>query len=137
VGPGAPASAVRTINARQVPANTKRGGDVRTVLAPSTCGSTTGFMGTVTLQPGEIVSEHWHPYSEEFLLCVSGEITVQLDSEPRTLGTDDGICIPIGVKHRLQNDSTAPAVLVFTLAPLAPHPRLGHVDTEAYPEARA
>ncbi|WP_369811038.1 cupin domain-containing protein [Quadrisphaera sp. DSM 44207] len=124
-----------TVDATQVPANRRRGGDVRTVLAPSTCGSTTGFMGTLTLQPGEAVTEHWHPYSEEFLLCVSGEITVRLDGEPRTLAAQQGVCIPIGVRHRLVNDTELPAFAVFSLSPLAPQPRLGHVDTEALPGA--
>jgi putative monooxygenase len=130
-------SSIRTVSATEVPANRRRGGDIRTVLAPSTCGATTGFMGTLTLQPGEAVTEHWHPYSEEFVLCVSGEITARLDGEYRTLTAQEGICIPIGVRHRLENRGTQPALAVFACTPLAPQPRLGHVDTEAYPEAAA
>ena len=130
-------SSIRTVGTADVPSNRRRGGDVRTVLAPSTVGSTTGFMGTLTLQPGEFVTEHWHPYSEEFLFCVTGELTVRLDGEPRTLTDQQGVCIPIGVRHRLQNDSDAPVFVVFQLAPLAPQPRLGHVDTETLPGAAA
>jgi putative monooxygenase len=37
------------------------------------------------------------------------------------------------MRHRLQNDSTGTAFLVFHLSPLAPRPDLGHVDTEPYP----
>ena len=55
---------------------------------------------------------------------------MRLDGVSRTLGTQEGVCVPIGVRHRLQNDSDAPVFLVFQLAPLAPQPRLGHVDTE-------
>lgn len=126
-------SSIPTVSAAAVPANRRRGGDIRTILAPSTCGATTGFMGTLTLAPGEVVTEHWHPYSEEFLFCVSGAITVRLDGEPRTVGAQEGVCIPIGVRHRLMNDAEEPAFLVFSLAPLAPQPRLGHVDTEGAP----
>jgi quercetin dioxygenase-like cupin family protein len=126
-------SSIRTVSAAEVPANRRRGGDVRTVLAPSTCGSTTGFMGTLTLEPGEVVTEHWHPYSEEFLLVTSGRITARLDGEPRVLEPQQGVCIPIGVRHRLVNEGDETATAVFTLAPLAPQPRLGHVDTEALP----
>ena len=126
-------SDIKTVSAAEVPANRRRGGDVRTVLAPSTAGSTTGFMGTVTLQPGEVVTEHWHPYSEEFLLVIDGELGIRLDGELRTLHAQEGVCVPIGVRHKLINDSAETAVAVFTLAPLAPQPRLGHVDTEQLP----
>ncbi len=127
---------ILTVSARDVASNQRRGGDVRTVLAPSTCGSTTGFMGTVTLQPGELVTEHWHPYSEEFLLVTAGTLTVTLDGVSRTLVEQDGVCVPIGTRHRLTNESDAVTSAVFTITPLAPQPRLGHVDTEALPTSR-
>ena len=62
-------------------ADTRRGGDVRTLLSPKTVGSTSGFMGVATIGPGERISEHYHPYSEEFIFCVRGTITAQLDGE--------------------------------------------------------
>ena len=133
---GTAASAIRTVSLHDVPANRHRGGDIRTILTPSTVGATSGFLGTLTLQPGEAVSEHWHPYSEEFLFCVRGGITLRLDGEHRPLRADEGVLIPIGVRHRLTNDQDEPAFFVFQLSPLAPQPRLGHVDTEPLPQER-
>jgi putative monooxygenase len=124
---------VRTVCRHDVPANRRRGGDIRTVLSPATVGATSGFLGTATLEPGDVVTEHWHPYSEEFLYCVSGEVTLRLPGGARTLHADEGVLIPIGMRHRLQNDSDGTAYLVFHLSPLAPKPELGHVDTEPYP----
>jgi quercetin dioxygenase-like cupin family protein len=124
------AAAVRTVSIEDVPVNRRRGGDVRTILSPATVGCTSGFMGAVTVLPGEVVTEHWHPYSEEFLFCVRGELTVRLDGTDRTVRANEGICIPIGMRHRLMNDATEPAFCVFHLSPLAPRPDLGHVDTE-------
>jgi putative monooxygenase len=43
--------------------NRRRGGDIRVLLGPNTVGSTSGFMGVLALEPGEYVSEHYHPYS--------------------------------------------------------------------------
>ncbi|TVT38819.1 cupin domain-containing protein [Amycolatopsis rhizosphaerae] len=131
--PANQADAVRIVARDGVPPNRRRGGDVRTVLSPATTGATSGFMGTVTLEPGEVVTEHWHPYSEEFLYCVRGTITVRLDGRPRTLRADEGVLIPIGVRHRLMNESGETAFAVFSLGPLAPRPDLGHVDTEPLP----
>lgn len=127
------ASAIRTVSIDDVPANRRRGGDIRTILSPATVGATSGFLGTLRLAPAEVVTEHWHPYSEEFLFCVEGAITLRLDGQERPLRANEGVLIPIGVRHRLMNDSDAPAFLVFQLGPLAPTPQLGHVDTEPVP----
>jgi putative monooxygenase len=128
---------IKTIGLDDVPENRRRGGDIRTLLSPATVGATSGFMGTLTLEPGEVVTEHWHPYSEEFLFCMSGGITIRLDGESQSLPARHGLLIPIGVRHRLQNDGPETAFFVFQLGPLAPRPELGHVDTEPTPQAVA
>ena len=113
-----------------MPADTRRGGDVRTLLSPKTVGSTSGFMGVATLAPGDRISEHYHPYSEEFIYCVRGSMTAQLDGEPVSVSAGEGLFVPINVKHRLVNNGQEEAFIVFHLCPLAPRPDLGHVDTE-------
>lgn len=127
------AAAIRAISIEDVPANRKRGGDIRTVLSPATVGSTSGFLGTLRLAPGEVVTEHLHPYSEEFLFCVSGEAILRLDGEELPIRANEGVMIPIGVRHRLMHAGNGPAFFVFHLSPLAPTPQLGHVDTEPLP----
>ncbi|RBY75100.1 cupin domain-containing protein [Geodermatophilus sp. TF02-6] len=124
-----------TVYRDSTPPNRRRGGDIRTLLSPASVGATAGFMGTLTLQPGEIVTEHWHPYSEEFLYCVSGDILITLDGEERRMVAESAVHVPIGVRHRLVNDTDTPAFFVFCLGPLAPRPELGHVDTEPSPGA--
>lgn len=113
-----------------VPADRRRGAEVRTLLSPRTVDSTSGFMGVATLAPGEKVAEHYHPYSEEFLLVVRGAITADLDDEPVPVGPGEGLFVPIGMRHRLRNTGSDEAYVVFSLGPLAPRPELGHVDTE-------
>ena len=113
-----------------IPADTRRGGDVRTLLSPKTVGSTTGFMGAATIGPGERISEHYHPYSEEFIYVVSGSLDAQLDGQSHQVSARHGLMIPINVKHRLVNDGQEEAFIVFHLCPLAPRPDMGHVDTE-------
>jgi mannose-6-phosphate isomerase-like protein (cupin superfamily) len=117
-----------------VPANTRRGGDVRTMVSPATCGSSSGFCGAVRLLPGEKVSEHYHPYSEEYLFVATGTLTVDLDGDPVTVGAEQALLIPRNVRHRLTNTGDVESLAVFQLSPLAPRPELGHVDTEPYPE---
>jgi putative monooxygenase len=113
-----------------MPADTRRGGDVRTLLSPKTVGSTSGFMGVATLGPGDRISEHYHPYSEEFIYVVKGKITADLDEQPHELEERHAMLIPINMRHRLRNTGDDEAFIVFHLGPLAPEPHLGHVDTE-------
>jgi putative monooxygenase len=114
----------------EVPADTRRGGDVRTLLSPKSVGSTSGFMGVATIPAGDWISEHYHPYSEEFIYVVRGTITARLDGEPRPVGQGHALYVPINVRHRLTNEGDEDAFIVFHLGPLAPRPDMGHVDTE-------
>jgi aromatase len=117
-----------------VPANRKRGGDLRTMVSPVNAGTTSGFCGAVRLEAGEKITEHYHPFSEEYLFVASGELRVELDGEPLVVGAEQALLIPRNVRHRLVNAGDGPALAVFQLSPLAPRPELGHVDTEPYPE---
>jgi putative monooxygenase len=117
--------------------NRRRGGELRVVLGPKTAGATTGFLGVVTLQPGEFVAEHYHPYSEEFLYAIRGTMVVRVDGQSVTLHAGEGVVIPKNARHRSQNDGDEVTEAVFHLCPLAPRPELGHVDTEEVPNADA
>lgn len=125
----------RKVALRDIAPNRRRGGDIRVLLGPATVGATTGFFGVLTLAPGEFVSEHYHPYSEEFLYVVRGAVTVRLDGADVELAEGEGLLVPIGVRHRVMNPTGAEVVLNFQLCPLAPRPELGHVDTEPQPGA--
>ncbi|CAL9351633.1 hypothetical protein SUDANB58_00476 [Streptomyces sp. enrichment culture] len=124
----------RIVDIGEIEPNRKRGGDLRTLLTPLTVGSTSGFMGLAIMQPGERISEHYHPYSEEFVFLVKGRLEVDLDGETFPLRSDQGLMIPIDMRHRFRNVGDEEARMVFHLSPLAPEPRLGHVDTEATAE---
>ena len=120
----------RPIAAGDVPADRRRGGELRVLLGPRTVGSTSGFLGVATLAPGERIAEHYHPYSEEFLYLTRGAITVDLDDRPVLLAAGEALFVPVNVRHRLRNTGVEAAEVVFHLGPLAPRPELGHVDTE-------
>jgi len=139
VTPGKQQPSAVKVRAADIGPNRRRGGDLRVLLGPSTVGATTGFMGVLVLEPGEYVSEHYHPYSEEFLYVTEGDLTVRVEGEPVGLSAHEGLMVPIGQRHRVENRSPRRSVAVFQLCPLAPHPSLGHVDTEplAAPGRRA
>jgi quercetin dioxygenase-like cupin family protein/acyl carrier protein len=127
---GVEESRSRVLSAADVPANRRRGGDVRTLLSPATVGATSGFSGTAVLAPGELVTEHYHPFSEEFIHVVDGLVRIEMADESRTLAAGDAVMVPREVLHRMVNAGGGEARVVFFLSPLAPRPDLGHVDTE-------
>jgi putative monooxygenase len=120
----------KVVSADDVGADTRRGGDVRTLLSPKSASTTSGFMGVATLAAGDRISEHYHPYSEEFIYCARGAIEAQLEGKPHEVRAGQALYIPINMKHRLVNQGDEEAFIVFQLGPLAPEPHLGHVDTE-------
>ncbi|WP_320783992.1 cupin domain-containing protein [Streptomyces sp. CRN 30] len=130
---GEPRTAPRKVAFDEVPVNKHRGGALRTLLGPGNVGATSGFMGHARLEPGEYISEHYHPYSEEFVYVLSGAVVIRLDGQETEVGAQEGILVPIEVRHRLENRGDVPAELVYHLGPLAPRPDLGHVDTEELP----
>ena len=124
-----------TVAWSDVAPNRRRGAEIRVVLGPATVGSTSGFMGVATLEPGECIAEHYHPYSEEFLYVVAGTLTVDLNGTPVTVRSDEGLLVPVSTRHRLRNATGSRVRAIFHLGPLAPRPELGHVDTETAAQA--
>ncbi|MCN9244016.1 cupin domain-containing protein [Streptomyces sp. RY43-2] len=120
----------RIVDLSETDPNRRRGGDLRAMLTPATVGSTSGFMGVAIVQPGDRIGEHYHPYSEEFVYVICGQLEVDLDGEPTPLRPEQGLMIPAYMRHRFRNVGDEEARLVFHLGPLAPRPQLGHVDTE-------
>ncbi|MFR9777571.1 cupin domain-containing protein [Micromonospora sp. MS34] len=131
-----PDTTTAPVSVRDVPADRRRGGELRVLLGPKTVGSTSGFLGVAALAPGERIAEHYHPYSEEFLYVARGAITVDLDDHPVPLAAGEALFVGRNVRHRLRNTGDESAEVVFHLGPLAPRPELGHVDTEAAPPPR-
>lgn len=121
---------VRLVHLDDTSPNRRRGGDLRALLTPASVGATSGFMGVAIVQPGERIGEHYHPYSEEFIYVLSGELEVDLDGVSHPLRPEQGLLIPVDMRHRFRNVGTSEARMVFHLGPLAPRPELGHVDTE-------
>ncbi|MEV6790803.1 cupin domain-containing protein [Streptomyces sp. NPDC051320] len=120
----------RIVDLSETQPNRRRGGDLRAMLTPTAVGATSGFMGLALIEPGDRIGEHYHPYSEEFVYVVNGLLEVDLDGETHSMRPDQGLLIPLNVRHRFRNVGDVQARMVFHLGPLAPRPELGHVDTE-------
>lgn len=124
----------RIVTAAEVAGDRRHGAEIKALLGPRTVGATAGFLGIGTVRPGEVIREHYHPYSEEFSYLVSGSLVATVDGQAQELVAGQGLLVPMNSRHRLSNEGTEDAFLVFSLAPLAPRPDLGHVSTEDGPQ---
>jgi putative monooxygenase len=125
----------RIVTAADVAGDNRHGAEIRALLGPKSVGATSGFMGIGTIRPGEVIREHYHPYSEEFTYLVRGALVATVDGEPKEIVAGQGMMVPINMRHRLENQGDEDAFIVFSMAPLAPDPTRGHVSTEAAPDA--
>ena len=66
----------RIVGLADVVSSTRMGGSDWALLTPRSVGATSGFMGAMTLEPGEYVSRHLHPFSDEFIYVTGGGLEV-------------------------------------------------------------
>jgi putative monooxygenase len=115
----------------------RQGGSTRALLTPSSAGTTSGFLGHIELAPQEIITEHYHPFSDKYLYLIEGAVTVRVNGDEVSLEQDEALFVTRGQRHRIENRGNVSARLVFQIAPLAPRPELGHVDTEPVPHPQS
>jgi mannose-6-phosphate isomerase-like protein (cupin superfamily) len=66
---------------------------------------------------GGVLAEHVHPSLEERYEVLDGEITVNLDGQPKRLGPGGRAIVPPGVRHSFENTGERPAHLVAEAQP--------------------
>ncbi len=113
-----------------MPADTRRGGDVRTLLSPKTVESKSGFMGVATLAPGDrSPSTGTRSRRSSSTACAARSRPTSTTSHARCRA-GEALYVPFMMRHRLRNEGDEEAFIVFHLGPLAPRADIGHVDTE-------
>ena len=83
--------------------------------AGAQAGLTAFGVNFVRLAPGGISSHrHWHSKQDEFVLVLEGELVLETDAPPRTLGPGACAAFPAGSGdgHRLVNRSARDAVFL-------------------------
>jgi mannose-6-phosphate isomerase-like protein (cupin superfamily) len=66
---------------------------------------------------GGVRAEHVHPGLEERYEVLEGEVTINLDGEPKRLGPGERAVVPPGVRHSFENTGERPAHLVAEAEP--------------------
>ncbi len=121
---------IAIIREHDITAKQDRGGAMRVLLSPRTVETTSGFMGTLILQPNESYGKHYHPYSDEYVYVISGQVSILDGETTRVIDGGSAAFIPKNTHHSLHNSGTSACSIIFFSTPLAPRPELGHVMLE-------
>jgi quercetin dioxygenase-like cupin family protein len=77
------------------------------------------FVGIKRFQPGEVFANHYHDGYDEFFATLTGELSIWVARSSKvSLPAGGSLLCPRGVQHRLANEGTAPAALLFAKVPL-------------------
>jgi putative monooxygenase len=106
----------------------KRGGKIKMLASPTLLHTKNQIMGVGILAFGEENNLHVHDYGEEIFLILKGNGEVFIQGTSYVINEGDVILIPQGFEHKLINNSSKELEYLFTNAPLAPNPKLGHRD---------
>jgi len=82
-------------------------------------------LGLISLGPGEEMGETVHDEGDLFLRIEAGHGVVTIDARETEITDGDGIVIPAGARHNMNNTGENPLKLFWLCAP--PRYREGHV----------
>ncbi|MFD0533037.1 cupin domain-containing protein [Actinomadura luteofluorescens] len=93
------------VGAREVEPNHRLGGSIRMLLSPGTARTTAGLMALLELQPGERVSEHYHPYTDEHVYVSDGRLVLAVNGVEQVVDAREAVLIRRGARHGYENRS--------------------------------
>lgn len=106
------------INRDSVPAfTTKDTSTIREILAPRNSTIVEQSLAEATLGPGAKTQAHRHPHTEEIYYILKGMGRMAVEAEQREVGAGDGIAIPAGLRHQIENTGAQDLVFLCCCVP--------------------
>lgn len=109
---------VEIVNRRDsAPFVTKDGSEIRSILDRTNSTARNQSLAEATLPPGARTQPHVHPHTEEIYYILRGAGRMTLGAEQQEVGPGDGILIPPGTHHTIQNLAQEPLTFLCCCAP--------------------
>lgn len=96
---------------------TKDTSTIREILAPRNSSIMQQSLAEATLGPGAKTQAHRHPGTEEIYYILAGTGYMAIEGEKRQVAAGDGIAIPAGMRHQIQNTGTYDLVFLCCCVP--------------------
>ena len=74
--------------------------------------------------PNTSEKKHYHKETEQFFYCLSGELLITIENRSYTLNAHDGLTVPAGKTHKVQNISLNTTTFLVISAPNAHEDRV-------------
>ena len=100
---------------------TKDASEIREILAPRNSSINNQSLAEAKLLPGQTTEEHYHIRSEEIYYILRGRGRMWLENNSKDIQAGDGIAIPPGKRHKIENTGKVPLVLLCCCAPAYNH----------------
>ena len=100
---------------------TKDGSEIRSILDRTNSSAANQSLAEATLPPGAATAPHRHPRTEEIYYILRGAGRMTVGTEHRGVGPGDGILIPPGAHHTIQNVGQELLVFLCCCAPPYTH----------------
>jgi len=113
---------VEIVNRRvSTPFITKDGSEIRSILDRTNSSAANQSLAEAALPPGGATDGHRHPVTEEIYYVLRGAGRMTVGTEQREVGPGDGILIPPGTRHTIENIGQEPLVFLCCCAPPYSH----------------
>ena len=73
------------------------------------------------MAPGKHTKPHYHQKVEEIYYVLKGKGKIKIEEEEREVGPGDGIAIPQGKRHLIQNSGTSELIFLCCCSPAYTH----------------
>ncbi len=110
------------INRNRVkPIITEDTAEIKEILTPRNSSIQNQSLVEAKVAPGKITEEHFHIRAEEIYYILRGRGRVWVENESRGVKAGDGIAIPSGKKHKIENTGRGNLVFLCYCAPAYTH----------------
>ena len=100
-----------------IPFTTVDGSTIRELLAHRNSGIRNQSLAEARLPPGNSTIPHHHKKTEEIYYILSGNASMTIDDDVRSVAPGDAIAIPPGQRHTIKNTGTEELIFLCTCAP--------------------
>ena len=106
---------------QSAPFITKDGSEIRSILDRTNSAVRNQSLAEALLPPGAATEPHLHPMTEEIYYVLRGIGQMTLGMERQRVGPGDGVLIPPGTPHTIENVGEEPLVFLCCCAPPYSH----------------
>lgn len=87
------------------------------LLNPATVGTKNLMLFLVAVDPRGCIPPHSHGPAEATIYILRGKGEFEVDGEKRILGSNTGLCVPVGATIGLENKGRTPLKLLVAMSP--------------------